>query len=69
MAAGPDGPTRVIARDVILLRGARQDATLRFTVPKGYEQVTIEPSARYPAVTWAADGQTWQDDSARTIGW
>ena len=31
-----------------LLRGEKKDYVLRFTVPTGYERVTIEPSARYP---------------------
>ena len=69
VAAGPDGPTRVIGTKITLLRGEKKDFTLTFQVPTGYEHVTIEPSARYPAVTWTADGQTWQDDSARTIRW
>ncbi len=69
VVAGPDGPTRVIGTEMQLFRGEKKDFVLRFTVPTGYEHVTIEPSARYPAVTWAADGQTWQDNSARTISW
>ena len=69
VVAGPDGPTRVIGTEMQLFRGEKKDFVLRFTVPDGYERVTIEPSARYPAVTWAADGQTWQDHNARTITW
>ncbi len=69
VAAGPDGPTRVIATQMQLFRGEQKDYTLSFQVPTGYEHVTIEPSSRYPTVTWTADGQTWQDNSARTIRW
>lgn len=69
VAAGPDGPTRVIATETALLRGEKRDYLLRFTVPAGYGHVTIEPSSRYPAMTWTAGGQTWQDNSARTIRW
>jgi hypothetical protein len=69
VAAGPDGPTRVIATQMQVMRGASADFTLTFTVPPGYEHVTIEPSSRYPTVTWTADGKTWQDNSARTIRW
>jgi hypothetical protein len=69
VVAGPDGPTRVIGTEIRLFRGEKKDFVLRFKVPTGYEHVTIEPSSRYPAVTWAADGQTWQDNSARTISW
>jgi hypothetical protein len=69
VAAGPDGPTRVIATETRLLRGEKKDYLLKFTVPSGFEHVTIEPSARYPSVTWTADGETWQDNSARQIRW
>jgi hypothetical protein len=69
VASGPDGPTRVIGTETRLLRGEKKDYLLKFTVPTGYEHVTIEPSARYPSVTWTADGQTWQDNSARQIRW
>ncbi len=69
VAAGPDGPTRVIGTEMPLLRGEKKDYLLKFTVPTGYEHVTIEPSARYPSVTWTADGETWQDNSARQIRW
>ena len=64
MVAGPDGPTRVIGTEMQLLRGEKKDYVLTFTVPDGYEHVTIEPSARYPTVTWAADGEIWHDNSA-----
>ena len=69
VVAGPDGPTRVIGTEIQLFRGDQHDYVLKFTVPKGYEHVAIAPSARYPAVTWAANGQTWQDDRARTVRW
>ncbi|HEY3725332.1 MAG TPA: DUF4012 domain-containing protein [Acidimicrobiia bacterium] len=69
VAAGPDGPTRVVGTEIQVFRGEKKDYTLTFQVPSGYEHVTIEPSARYPAVTWTANGQTWEDDSARTIRW
>jgi hypothetical protein len=59
----------VIGTEMALLRGEKKDYVLKFTVPAGYERVTVEPSARYPAVTWTAGGQTWQDNSARTVRW
>ncbi len=68
VAAGPDGPTRVIGHRDAAAPGREEGlrpASSR--LPEGYEHVTIEPSARYPAVTWTAGGQTWQDNSARTI--
>jgi hypothetical protein len=69
VVAGPDGPARVIGTEIALLRGEKKDYVLKFIVPAGYAHVTVEPSARYPAVTWTAGRQTWQDDSARTLRW
>jgi hypothetical protein len=69
VASGPDGPTRVIGTEMRLLRGEKKDFVLKFVVPDGYERLTVEPSARYPAIVWTADGETWHDDSARTIRW
>ncbi len=69
VVAGPDGPTRVVGTEMTLFRGDKKDYVLKFTVPDGYERVTIESSARYPAITWAAGTEIWQDNSARTITW
>jgi hypothetical protein len=69
VVAGPDGPTRVVGTEVRLLQGEKKDYVLRFVVPDGYERVTIEPSARYPAITWAYRSEIWQDNSAREITW
>jgi hypothetical protein len=69
VVAGPDGPTRVVGTEMQLFRGEQKDFVLRFRVPDGYEHVTIEPSGRYPAITWAAGDEIWQDDSAREIRW
>jgi hypothetical protein len=69
VVAGPDGPTRVVGTEMRLLQGQQQDFVLKFKVPTGYERVTIEPSARYPAIVWSADNQIWRDNSARTITW
>jgi Protein of unknown function (DUF4012) len=69
VVAGPDGPTRVVGTEVRLLQGEKKDFVLRFTVPTGYERVTIEPSSRYPAIVWSAGTEIWHDNSARTITW
>jgi hypothetical protein len=69
VVAGPDGPTRVVGTEMRLLQGEKKDFVLRFTVPTGYERVTIEPSARYPAIVWSYGTEIWRDNSARTITW
>jgi hypothetical protein len=69
VAGGADGPTRVIAREIGLLRGEQKQYVLRFHLPEGYEHLTVEPSARYPEITWTAGGKPWVDDNARTVRW
>ncbi len=69
VTAGPDGRTYVIATEMDVLRGEQRQFVLRFRLPGGYEHLTIEPSARYPAITWTAGGQPWQDNSARPVRW
>ena len=69
VAAGPDGSTRVVAGNMRLLRGQSADYTLRFTVPRGYENLEVIPSARYPAVQYRAGSQHWDDNGARLLHW
>jgi hypothetical protein len=69
VAAGPDGPTRVVAAEVRLLRGEQRQYVLRFTLPEGFDRLTVEPSARYPAVGWTDGARTWVDDNSREISW
>lgn len=69
VVAGRDGPTRVVATEVQVFRGETREYVLRFVVPRGYEVLRIEPSARYPAIAWSAGGEHFGDDVVRTIRW
>jgi hypothetical protein len=69
VASGREGPTRVVAGKVRLLRGEQGQYVVRFRVTEDFEHVTIEPSARSPEITWAADGEVWKDNDARTVRW
>lgn len=69
VASGPDGTTRVVAGEVRMLRGATVEVTVRFTVPRGREHLEVIPSARYPAIEYAADSQRWDDDGPRALEW
>ena len=53
VAAGPDGPTRVVATYVELDRGAQTSLTLQFSLPPGAADFEIEPTARLPEVAWS----------------
>ncbi len=69
VAAGADGSTRVVGGDMRVLRGETKQYTLRFTVPKGYEQLEVIPSARYPAIQYHAGSETWNDDAPHPVHW
>jgi hypothetical protein len=83
VSGGRDGPTRVLATEIRLLRGEQGQYVLTFRLPEGYEHLTVEPSARYPSVTWTVAGrdsecgdgtdpepcEPWSDDDAMTVRW
>lgn len=67
-AAGPDGPAQVVAVPFRLKRGAETTLVLRFRLSNA-GQLTVEPSARVPAITWHAQGLTWKDGERRQVRW
>lgn len=67
VASGSDGPTRVVAGDIDLDRGEALTVTVRFSLPRGYEQVRIEPSARSPVTAWWLGTDRFNDDVPRTV--
>jgi Protein of unknown function (DUF4012) len=69
VAAGPDGPARVVATTVQLARGETRQAVVTFHLPPGVDEMRIEPSAREPAVEWRAGGERWVDDHAERVEW
>ncbi|MCZ7525074.1 MAG: DUF4012 domain-containing protein [Acidimicrobiia bacterium] len=69
VVAGPDGPSRVLAGLVALARGEERAVTVRFRVPEGVDSIRIEPSARWPALTWGFRDEAWTDWTARTVRW
>jgi len=69
VAAGPDGPARVVATDVTLAPGAERELVVRFTLPAGVRSMRIEPTARVPAVEWSDAGGSWSDGEARSVTW
>ena len=67
--AGPDGPTVVQAAPIDLKRGEAKDVSIRFHLPPGAHELTIESSARVPAIHWNYRGQQWFDQTSRGITW
>lgn len=65
---GADGPTRVVAADFEIARGAVAEAVVRFELPPGIPSIEVEPSARVPSVNWSAQGEFWVGEDSRTVG-
>jgi hypothetical protein len=69
VAAGPDGPTRVIAFELRVPPGGEQVAVLEFELPAAEKGGTVIPSARIPAVAWSFRGAEFDDDKPRRLAW
>lgn len=69
VASGPDGPTTVVAVQVLLARGEERWATVRFRLPSPSGTVLVTPSARVPAMTWRSGPSVWRDDAPRLVSW
>ncbi len=69
VAAGPDGPARVVATDVTLAPGAERELVVRFTLPAGVRAIDVEPTARVPGVEWTGPSGAWTDGDEHTVTW
>jgi Protein of unknown function (DUF4012) len=66
-AAGPDGPTRLVALPVNVKKGAAQSFTVRFRLPADHPALQVEASARVPAVRWTTPGESFTSGAVRTV--
>jgi hypothetical protein len=64
---GNDGPTRVVAANLLVLAGQRGEVVLRFEVPSDVVAVEVEPSARARPVSWRVDDRRFGDDRHHTV--
>jgi Protein of unknown function (DUF4012) len=69
VAAGADGPARVVATDVTLAPGAQRELVVRFTLPPGVRTMEVEPTARVPGVEWTDGTTTWTDGDQHPVSW
>jgi Protein of unknown function (DUF4012) len=69
VAAGPDGPDRVVATAVRLGAGDRSALTVRFRLAGGAGGMRVEPSAREPGIRWRFGSVEWLDDHAKRLEW
>lgn len=64
---GTDGPTAVVAGELVLLRGETKEVTVRAVLPEGVDSVVLEPSARISRTRWVVDGRRFDIDQRRTV--
>jgi hypothetical protein len=69
VAAGSDGPARVVATDLSLEPGAERDFVVRFALPPGPGSMVVEPTARLPGVEWSDPTRTWADGRRHVVEW
>jgi hypothetical protein len=69
VAAGSDGPARVVATDVSLARGTAREVVVRFALPPGPGEMVVEPTARLPGVQWSDATGAWEDGADHTVRW
>jgi len=67
VAAGADGPTRVVAATVEVPRGERRTFVVHFDLPVTSARLVVEPSARVPSVRWTAGDTRWRDERRRAL--
>lgn len=68
-AAGADGQTTVVAWPIRVNRGETVTQVMRFRLPSGGGSLTVEPSARVPAIRWTAQGKSWASEERREVTW
>lgn len=69
VASGPDGPTHVVAANLLIRRDEEITLTVRFRLPASAKFVEVVPSARVPPIRWAAGTQRWADDAPKVVTW
>ena len=69
VATGSDGPTQVVASNLLISRGQEATFTVRFRLPASERFVEVVPSARVPPIRWEAGSQRWVDDAPKVLNW
>jgi Protein of unknown function (DUF4012) len=64
---GRDGPTRLVAANLLVPRGQQVESALRFQVPSDVVAVEVEPSGRARPLTWRVDDRRFGDDQHHTV--
>jgi hypothetical protein len=66
---GRDQNAWVVASYVEAARDATVRATVHFRLPRGADALSVEPSARVPAIEWKYGRDEWRDEGPHDIAW
>jgi hypothetical protein len=70
LALGLDGPTKVAAAGYFQIpRGQTLRVTVQFQLPSGVSEMSVEPSARVPPVTWSFRSLKFTDSAVEHLAW
>ena len=69
VAQGPDGAAQVVATEVQLAPGESRQVVVTFLMPGRHGRMRVEPSARYPGISWHYGSRAWQDSEAHTANY
>ena len=69
VATGADGPTHMVAANLLIPRGGETTLTVRFRLPASETLIEVVPSARVPPIRWEAGAQRWMDDAPKVVTW
>ncbi len=68
-AAGPEGPTNLLAIPVSLMPGSARRMVITFRLPGSHGSVDIPSTARIPAVVWRNGSADWNDNESHVVSW
>ena len=66
-ASGADGPTVMVAGNLVVPRGETAVVTVKAVLAKGQDRVIVQPSARIPHTDWKIDGQAKRVERPRPV--
>jgi hypothetical protein len=66
---GDDGPTKVVANEVIVRQGEVGSFVVRFRIPGETGAIRVLPSARSSAMSWNFRQDSWQDTKEHALNW
>jgi hypothetical protein len=69
VASGSDEEQWVASAYVQADRAQTAKATVHFRLPAGDRRLSVEPSARVPAIDWRYEGRRWRDEGIRDLTW